>query len=183
MFSRDLFDGDYFALLGLDRSVRLDASRLESMYRKLLLLVHPDRFATAGATERRLALQATAHLNKAYQVLNDEAGRAAYLLELEGVMPDGERTVSDAAFLAEQMDFREQLQLCRQSLQSVTALEELADRVNARTAEMVRKFEDRYHEKRFFEAESSVQKLQFLKKLKKEIESGLRSTRSGTDRD
>ncbi len=183
MFPQSLFDGDYFSLLGCDRSIRLDAPRLESTYHKLLLLVHPDRFAAAGAKERRMALLATAHLNKAYLVLNDEAERAAYLLELEGVVSDGEQTVSDVTFLAEQMDLREQLQLCRQSSEPVKAMEKLDDYVNACVAEVVSRFENEYREKRFLDAEATVQKMQFLKKLKKEIKSGLRSTQGGAARD
>ena len=183
MLPQSLFDGDYFSLLGCDRSIRLDTPRLESTYHKLLLLVHPDRFAAAGARERRMALQATAHLNRAYQVLNDEAERAAYLLELEGVVSDGEKTVSDVSFLAEQMDLREQLQLCKQSSEPVTDLKKLDDCVNASVAKMVSRFESKYKEKRFLEAEVVVQKMQFLKKLKKEIKSGLRSIQGGAARD
>ena len=47
--------------------------------------VHPDRYAAAGETEQRLALQSSARVNEAYQALKDPVARAQYLLSLHGV--------------------------------------------------------------------------------------------------
>ena len=49
------FSQDYFALFGLPARYRFDPAELDAAYRKLQTEVHPDRFASAGDEERRLA--------------------------------------------------------------------------------------------------------------------------------
>ena len=79
------FSKDYFALFGLPARYRFDPAKLDAAYRKLQTEVHPDRFATAGDEERRLALQSSSRVNEAYRALKDPVGRAQYLLSLRGI--------------------------------------------------------------------------------------------------
>ena len=60
---------DHFALFGLDRGFRLDLSDLDSRYRDVQALVHPDRFTGTGDAERRLSMQWSTHAYEAYQTL------------------------------------------------------------------------------------------------------------------
>lgn len=75
---------DYFEILGIPRGFRVDETALESRYRELSRLLHPDRHAARGAAERRLALEKMIEVNDAYRVLRDPLRRAAYLLSLRG---------------------------------------------------------------------------------------------------
>lgn len=102
-----------FDALGLAPSVEVDLPAVERTYRERSLLVHPDRFATAQARERRFALEQTTLLNDAYRTLRDRAARAFYLLKLHGqdlTREDaGAQRAMPHAFLEEVMALREAL--------------------------------------------------------------------------
>ena len=48
---------DHFALFGLPPRFAIDEASLDQAYRRVQAQVHPDRFAAAGAAERRVALE------------------------------------------------------------------------------------------------------------------------------
>ena len=50
------FSRNHFQLFGLSTRYRVDLDALDVAYRKLQTEVHPDRFASAGDAERRIAL-------------------------------------------------------------------------------------------------------------------------------
>ena len=102
------FSRNHFELLGLAPCFRVDAGALERAYRALQRSVHPDRFASAGDREKRLALQASARANEAYRTLADPVARAEYLLSLRGAEANRETdTRLPVAFLARQLERRE----------------------------------------------------------------------------
>jgi len=102
---------DDFTLFGLPQQHRLDRAELDARRRDLQAQVHPDRFAAEGAAAQRIAMQWAVRVNEAYQRLKDPLGRAAYLCELRGVAVDAERnTAMPAAFLMQQMNWREALE-------------------------------------------------------------------------
>lgn len=102
---------DDFTLFGLPPQQTLDRTELDARRRELQARVHPDRFASEGAAAQRLAMQWAVRVNQAYQRLKDPLGRAAYLCELRGVPVDAERnTAMPAAFLMQQMHWREALE-------------------------------------------------------------------------
>ena len=118
------FAQDHFALFGLPQRYALDADALTAAWRRLQAAVHPDRFAAAGAAQQRLALQWSSRINGAYRTLREPLQRAAYLCELRGAPIDAERnTAMPAAFLAQQMDWRERLD---DALGDAAALDALA---------------------------------------------------------
>ena len=77
--------GDYFAFLGLPRTLTVDADALEQRYRSLSRQFHPDFYYNATPAERRASLERSSYLNDAYRTLRQSATRVAYLLEIEGV--------------------------------------------------------------------------------------------------
>ncbi len=79
------FSRNYFELFGLPSTFRFDAATLDRAYRQLQTEVHPDRFAGGTDTEKRVALQSSAHVNEAYSALKDPVQRARYLLSLQGI--------------------------------------------------------------------------------------------------
>lgn len=76
--------GDYFAVFGLDRRLKIDEAELQRKFYELSRQHHPDHFGDAPAAEQEYALEMTALLNDAYRVLRDPVKRAEYLLKREG---------------------------------------------------------------------------------------------------
>jgi molecular chaperone HscB len=121
---------NYFALFGLPVSYAVDRAALDQRYRELQRLVHPDRFASAGDQERRIAMQQATRINEGYRVLKDALARGRYLLELRGHHFDDERnTHQDPAFLMEQIELREDLAGVRDSRDPVAALSAILERI------------------------------------------------------
>lgn len=101
---------DYFELFGLPAKFALDEDALDATWRQVAARVHPDRFATAGAAERRVAMQWASTVNDAYRTLKSPLERARYLCERSGCDLQTESNTSmDGAFLMRQMEWREQL--------------------------------------------------------------------------
>ncbi len=166
------FSQDYFALFALPRSYSVDESALDAAYRKLQSEVHPDRFATAGELEKRLALQASARVNEAYRSLKDPVERAQYLLSLKGVDALSETDTSlPLDFLETQLERREAIADAaeRQDLSALDALQRQI-RAQARELEEILATElDR--ESTVSDARTTVRKLKFLSKLVADIDS------------
>src|SRR5438552_3169541 len=76
---------DAFGLLGLVPRFDIDADTLERAFFERSKELHPDRFATAPASERVAVLSRARALNDAYQLLKKPASRAEYLLAREGI--------------------------------------------------------------------------------------------------
>ncbi len=128
---------NYFELFGLAPDFSLDRAALDARYRDLQRLVHPDRFASAGDQERRIAMQQATRINEGYRVLKDALTRGRYLLELHGHRFDDERrTHQDPAFLMEQIELREELEAVRRSADPFAALAAVLGRITARLEEL-----------------------------------------------
>src|SRR5690606_40089685 len=56
----------HYALFELQPAFDLDLEQLSARYRELARKVHPDRFADAGESEQRQAIEQSANLNEAY---------------------------------------------------------------------------------------------------------------------
>lgn len=108
------FTADHFSLFRLPRQFSLDLGELEARYREMQTRVHPDKHAHLSDTERRLAMQWSTQVNEAYQVLRQPLRRAQYMLHLAGVDVQAEHnTAMPAAFLMQQMEWRESLEEAR----------------------------------------------------------------------
>ncbi len=103
------FSQNHFELFGLPQRFRFDPAVLDHAYHRLQGAVHPDRFAAAGETQRRLALQSSARVNEAYRALKDPVARAQYLLSLHGVESFSETDTALAPdFLERQLERRDE---------------------------------------------------------------------------
>lgn len=105
---------DLFSLLGLTPSYEIDRAALEAAYHERSREVHPDRYASAPASERVAALSKARALNDAYKTLRDARQRAEYLLARSGVtIGDNERL--EPELLMEFLEQREELAAARQA--------------------------------------------------------------------
>ncbi len=102
---------DDFELFALPKQFAQDRSVIDARWKELQREAHPDRFAAQGATAQRVAMQWSVRINEAYQRLKDPLKRAAYLCELAGASVRAEdNTAMPAAFLMQQMEWREALE-------------------------------------------------------------------------
>jgi len=142
---------------------------LEKAYRDMQSRVHPDRFARAGAAERRASLLWTTRVNEAFQVLKNPVSRARHLLELHGVDVAFEtNTAMPAEFLMQQMELREQLEEARDA----KALDALRAGLQKSRKSLEREIAETIDAKKAYKgAADLVRKLQFLHRLDEEIDS------------
>jgi molecular chaperone HscB len=84
---------NFFDALGVKRRFGLEKAELESRFYKLSRELHPDRFATGSADERRQALEKMSLVNEAYGTLKDPERRREYFLKLAGVSGDAKAQI------------------------------------------------------------------------------------------
>jgi molecular chaperone HscB len=125
---------DDFTLFGLPQHHALDRTALDARWRQLQSEVHPDRFASEGAAAQRVAMQWAVRVNEAYARLKDPLARAAYLCTLRGAPIAAEsNTAMPAAFLMQQMQWREELD----EATTAAEVETLAETVAAAEAQLL----------------------------------------------
>jgi len=85
----------YFDVFGLPCKLVLDVSALERAFYKLSRKLHPDLYAQATMQEQQWSLEQTSLLNDAYRTLKDPVRRTEYLLRLEGVEIERDKSSGD----------------------------------------------------------------------------------------
>jgi molecular chaperone HscB len=160
---------DHFALFDLPPRFALDLASLEQAYRRVQGQVHPDRFAAAGAAERRVAMQWAARANEAFRTLRSPVARAAYLCEQHGQPIEAEsNTAMPAAFLMQQMQWREELDEARTGGRA--AAHALAREVEARRDEVLARVASALDERHDYAAAAAgVRELYFIDRFREEL--------------
>ena len=161
---------DYFTLFGLPAQYPIDLQALTIRFQDLQRQYHPDKFASGTQAEQLAAVSQSATINQAWQTLRHPLARAEYLLSLHGFdLASEQHTVRDTAFLMEQLELREALDIIEQK-QDSDALAGFAATITkmtkTRMAEMIRQLDD----EEWAAAADSVRKLRFLSKLTQQIE-------------
>jgi len=101
---------DPFETLGVEPAFALDLAVLEQRHRDLSRALHPDRHASSGAAERRMALGRAIEVNEAFRILKDPVRRAEALLARRGIASgEGKEPPASPALLMEVMERREAL--------------------------------------------------------------------------
>jgi len=173
------FSRNHFELLGLAPAFRIDVTELDRAYRQLQTEVHPDRFAGGSDTERRLALQSSAHVNEAYRALKNPVRRAQYLLRLHGIDAISETdTALPLEFLERQLERREQA-ADAQAAGDVPALSALLEDARAEGRALEDLLADLLDgEQAFAMARIQVRELTFLAKLTGDLDGMLAASES-----
>lgn len=123
---------DPFAVLGVERRYDVDLAAVERVHRELSRALHPDRYASAGPSERHAALGRAVEVNDAWRVLRDPVRRAEALFALGGVAVGEDREPkASPAFLMEVLEEREALAEAR-ARRDAPAIAKLAAQVEAR---------------------------------------------------
>ena len=162
---------NFFEIFSIAVGWQISIRDLDTRYRQLQLEFHPDRYASAGQTEQRLAVQTASLINQAYDTLKSPLKRAQYLLELNNIDADQDSHItSDSVFLMRQMALREALSDIRQAAKPLQSLAQLRADVEQGYDEEQEQFHSQYQANGLDDAFNTVAKMQFSAKLLDEIE-------------
>ncbi|HWW42308.1 iron-sulfur cluster co-chaperone HscB C-terminal domain-containing protein [Pedobacter sp.] len=100
---------DYFELYGLSLSFNPDPAVIKQKFYELSKKFHPDFYIMESQEKQEEVLELSTLNNKAYQILSDPQKRLHYILELKGLLKEGENYVLPQHFLMEMMDVNEAL--------------------------------------------------------------------------
>jgi molecular chaperone HscB len=128
----ELLKQDYFRLLNVPQQFTINLNVAKDAFMQWQKQTHPDRFSLSDATQQRLAMQVSTHINQGWQTLKHPLSRAIYLLQLQGVDCQMEtNTAMSRTFLQQQMAWRETLFEIKASPQNTLTTNPLAARLNA----------------------------------------------------
>jgi molecular chaperone HscB len=163
---------NHFELFGVPVQFAVDAAELDRRYLELQREVHPDRFATSPAAERRVSMQLATRVNEAYQTLKSPLRRAVYILQLRGVDPKFETdTAMPAEFLMEQMSWRERIEADSEEPEALLRVQAALRDESRKIYEKLRGQLD--EDRDDGAAAQTVRMLMFYEKLDEEIEDKL----------
>ncbi len=100
---------DYFEFYNLPVSFNPDIQLVKLKFYELSKKYHPDFFVNHSQEKQDEVLELSTLNNKAYQVLSDPQKRLHYILELKGVLAEGENYSLPQDFLMEMMEVNEEL--------------------------------------------------------------------------
>lgn len=100
---------DYFEFYGLPVGFNPDPAAIKRQFYKFSKQYHPDFYINESEEQQAEVLELSTLNNKAYQILSDPQKRLSYILELKGVLEEGENYVLPQNFLMEMMDVNEAL--------------------------------------------------------------------------
>lgn len=141
---------------------------MDARWKELQRQAHPDKFAAQGAAAQRVAMQWSVRINEAYQRLKDPMRRAAYLCELHGAPILAEdNTAMPAAFLMQQMEWREALEEAGTAVQ-LDALEDEVEQARRTALAHCEQLIDRQQD--YVSAAAQVRALMFIARFGEDIE-------------
>ncbi|CAA0082882.1 Co-chaperone protein HscB [BD1-7 clade bacterium] len=156
----------YFELFGLSAQYDIDEDALSVTYLKLQRQFHPDKFAAATAQQQRVALQFATTINEAYECLKHPVQRAEYLMKQAGHDHEEHTMQSDGAFLFQQMEWREALEMASNS----TALESIVAETQGALEQYQRGFDQAFSLQDYQTAQLNIDKMQFVYKFSAELQ-------------
>ena len=95
---------DYFTIFGLSRVYFIP--ELSTKYRMLSRQLHPDRFVSKTAVERRMSLLWTATINEAKRCLEDPIARARYIATGSAHPKEDKKIILSTEFLEHIFDLQ-----------------------------------------------------------------------------
>jgi molecular chaperone HscB len=160
-----------FELFELPQQFALERAPLDARWKDLQREAHPDKFASQGTAAQRVAMQWSVRINEAYQRLKDPLRRAAYLCELGGAPIQAEsNTAMPAAFLMQQMEWREALDDAHEAAQ-LEALHDEVQQAHQASLQQCGQLIDAAHDLQA--AAQQVRALMFIERFLRDIEDRL----------
>ncbi|EPE68653.1 Fe-S protein assembly co-chaperone HscB [Pasteurella multocida] len=160
-----------FNIFDLPVDFHVDQATLSARYLALQKSLHPDNFTTHSAQEQRLAMQRSAEVNDALQILKDPILRAETIIAIYTGKQQNieENSTRDMAFLMQQMQWREQLENIEAQQDSDQLVAFSADIEQTQQA-LLSELADALSSQQWQQAKVINDKLRFIKKLLLEVE-------------
>jgi molecular chaperone HscB len=98
---------NYFELYQLPITFRPDQNKVKTQFYSLSKKYHPDFYINESLERQEEVLELSTVNNKAFQVLKNPDKVLQYVLELKGVVTEGENYTLPQSFLMEMMDVNE----------------------------------------------------------------------------
>ncbi len=154
---------NHFELFHLTPRFELDMKQLDRAFHEVQSQVHPDKFVRSSQAEQRIAMQWATRANEAYQILKDPLKRATYLCELNGVSLQAEsNTAMPAAFLMQQMEWREELDESKHNMAKRQSLEAEVHKAHEQQLQLIAA---QLAQSDFHQTAQSLRQLMFLEKF------------------
>lgn len=100
---------NYFDLLKVAATFRIDPANLHNNFRRLQAKVHPDKFSNRPQAEQDMSADWSSMLNKAYSTLQQPIKRGEYMLRLQNVEIPEKNESLNPEFLMEVMEKNEEV--------------------------------------------------------------------------
>jgi len=156
---------DYFQIFGLNREYNIKDNNLEGRYKEWQKKLHPDLVHSKSEKERAYAAEQSALVIDAYRTLTKPLSRALYLLKLERIHVDEEKTISDPELLMEMMEIREAVNDASDS----QTLEKIQSQVKKKLETWSHSFKDAFDKKDFDRAIEATQRMRYYERAVEEI--------------
>ncbi|PNK59987.1 Fe-S protein assembly co-chaperone HscB [Psychrobacter sp. FDAARGOS_221] len=170
---------NFFALFEQPIAFDIDTSQLSKRLRQLQQQFHPDNLSS---DESASSQQNSAIINHAYATLLHPDSRANYLLELSGQELNTDHSIADLDFLDDAMDMRMALDDAEGSADLAT-IKSLKSKAEQRIETHSNRFETAYNQQDWSTAMDATQKLKFLVKLKKDMDTAIDNSHQQPDDD
>lgn len=92
-----------FSIFNLPISFEIDRDLLDSRYRDLQMIYHPDKFIEKSIEERNIVISISSNLNMAYRTLTDPLSRAQLLMKVMNWTDKDEDKVLDSETILEEV--------------------------------------------------------------------------------
>ncbi len=100
---------NYFELFEIEPAPAIDKKLLAEKYFALQKKNHPDFYTQATEAEKEMALEQSAHINKAFTIFQNEDRTLEYFLQWKGIVQADEKYQLPPDFLMEMMELNETL--------------------------------------------------------------------------
>lgn len=143
-----------------ERVYNIRDDNLEGKYKDWQKKLHPDLVHSKSEKEKAFAAEQSARVIDAYHTLSKPLSRALYLLQLEGVHVDEEKTVEDPDLLAEMMDIREEVEEADGS----ETLEQIQAQIQTKLEAWSKSFQEAFQKRDYDEAIASTQRMRYYER-------------------
>ncbi|GJN35077.1 hypothetical protein PR202_gb23810 [Eleusine coracana subsp. coracana] len=149
---------------GRERKYDITENSLERKYKDWQKKLHPDLVHTKSEKERGFAAEQSALVIDAYRTLSRPLSRALYLLKLEGIQVDEEKTINDPELLMEMMEIREAVSDTTDS----KTLEKIQSQIKRKLETWSDSFLEAFHKRDFNHAVEATQRMRYYERAVEE---------------
>ncbi|CAK9059604.1 unnamed protein product [Durusdinium trenchii] len=159
--------GSFFELLGLSSTYEVKPQEVDSSYKDLQRLLHPDRHVAGTEEQRELADSHSAHVNEAAAVLRSPLRRAQYWMELNGqkILLEEQR-IEDMQTMMEVMETSEELDAAK----TQSEVDGLRQRNRSKIESVESELSEIFKHEDWMTARHRVERLQMLTRLQERMD-------------